>query len=295
MIGLKPSYGRVSRWGLIAYGSSFDQIGPITRNLQDAALIMEVIAGADAHDSTASDHAVPAYSQLLANMELPEKICVLKETLDHPGLDPEVRAGMQKSIHLLKEKGLVVDSVSFPLFEHLVPAYYVLAMAEASSNLSRYDGIHFGHRSDAGGNASELYYKSRSEGFGTEVKRRIMTGAFVLSAGYYDAYYGKAQKVRRLILEHTRKILEEYPFILLPTAPRPAFPLGTMGEDPVALYLEDVFTTHANLAGIPAISLPLSQTENGLPIGIQVLAGPFREEALLSFSKQLLEFHQVLA
>ncbi|MCK4750859.1 MAG: Asp-tRNA(Asn)/Glu-tRNA(Gln) amidotransferase subunit GatA, partial [Bacteroidales bacterium] len=254
LTGLKPSYGRVSRYGLIAYGSSFDQIGPITHNIRDAALILEVISGPDDFDSTASDSSVPQYSSMLDADSHPKKLAYLSDSLDHPGLDPVIRKRMFGLIEGLRANGFQTDPVSFPFLDYMVPAYYVMATAEASSNLARYDGIHYGHRSVVAGDLKSTYIKSRSEGFGTEVKRRIMTGTFVLSAGYYDAYYGKAQKARRLIHDKTMEILAEYPLVLLPTTPRPAFIGGTMGDDPVALYLEDIFTIHANLTGIPAVS-----------------------------------------
>jgi aspartyl-tRNA(Asn)/glutamyl-tRNA(Gln) amidotransferase subunit A len=287
LVGLKPTYGRVSRYGLIAYGSSFDQIGPITWNIEDAALILEVIAGPDAYDSTLSDHHVPDYTGLT----IPElkRIAYLQESLEHPGLDREIREQIITIIEDLRKEGYQVDPVSFPYLDTLVPAYYVMATAEASSNLARYDGIRYGHRTDEATDAKSIYIRSRSEGFGTEVKRRIMTGTFVLSAGYYDAYYGKAQKARRLIRDKTMEILSSYPLILLPTTPRTAFGLGTMGDDPVALYLEDIFTIHANLAGIPAITLPLGMHSNGMPFGLQVMTGPFNEPELLNFSKYMLD------
>ena len=293
LVGLKPTYGRVSRYGLIAYGSSFDQIGPITWNIEDAALILEVIAGPDNYDSTASDEPVPEYSGVTTLK--PERIAYLQETLDHPGLDGEIREQMLRVIEGLRKKGHQVDPVSFPYLDILVPAYYVMAMAEASSNLARYDGIHYGHRADEASDARNIYVRSRSEGFGTEVKRRIMTGTFVLSAGYYDAYYEKAQQARRLIRDKTLEILASYPLVMLPTTPRTAFGLGTMGEDPVALYLEDIFTIHANLAGIPAISLPLGRHSNFMPFGVQLMAGSFNEPELLTFSKYLLAEFSTLA
>ncbi len=288
LLGLKPGYGRVSRYGLIAYGSSFDQIGPITHSVSDAALILEVIAGADDFDSTASDEVVPDYSSLLNEENISRKLAYLSEPIDHPGLDPLIRERTLGIIESLRSEGFQVDPVSFPFLDYLVPAYYIMATAEASSNLARYDGIHYGHRSLSPGDRKNTTIKSRSEGFGTEVKRRIMTGTFVLSTGYYDAYYGKAQKARRLILEKTREILAEYPFIILPTTPRPAFIQGTMGDDPVALYLEDIFTIHANLAGIPAISLPLGEHPNGMPFGLQIMSSGFNETGLLSLSNYMM-------
>ena len=290
LVGLKPGYGRVSRYGLIAYGSSFDQIGPITWTPADAALILEVIAGADEYDSTASREEVPSYTRMMGREDIPKRIAYLKEPFEHEGLDTEIREGMESIISRLQTDGFTVEAISFPLFETLVPAYYVMAMAEASSNLARYDGIHYGHRSPEAADSSSIYFKSRSEGFGTEVKRRIMTGTFVLSAGYYDAYYGKAQKIRRLIFDKTKEILSEYDCIMLPATPRPAFELGTMGDDPVALYLEDIFTTHANLAGIPAISLPLGKHSSGMPFGIQFMSARHHEAQLLSLSDYLMDY-----
>jgi len=295
LMGLKPSYGRVSRYGLIAYGSSFDQIGPITHNIRDAEIILEVIAGADEYDSTASEREVPEYSKMAGNKSLPKKIAYLSDALDHPGLDPYIRQQMLRIIEALRGSGYQTDPVSFPYLDYMVPAYYVMATAEASSNLARYDGIHYGHRSKSAADLKNTYVKSRSEGFGTEVKRRIMTGTFVLSTGYYDAYYGKAQKARRLIHEKTMEILADYPFILLPTVPRPAFLQGTMGDDPVALYLEDIFTIHANLAGIPSISLPLGKHPDGMPFGVQVMSTHFAEADLLSFSNYMMENYLYLA
>jgi aspartyl-tRNA(Asn)/glutamyl-tRNA(Gln) amidotransferase subunit A len=294
-MGLKPGYGRVSRWGLIAYGSSFDQIGPITHNARDAALILEVISGIDEFDSTASGATVPEYSGLLEGDSHPRKLAYLQETLDHPGLDPSIRERILEILDALREDGYQADPVSFPYLDYLVPAYYVMATAEASSNLARYDGIHYGHRSKEAGDLKNTYIKSRSEGFGTEVKRRIMTGTFVLSTGYYDAYYGQAQKARRLIRDKTLEILDEYPFILLPTTPRPAFPKGSMGEDPVALYLEDIFTTHANLAGVPAVTLPLGKHPEGLPFGVQLMSSKLKEAELLSLSAYMMEKFRILA
>ncbi|HEC41807.1 MAG TPA: Asp-tRNA(Asn)/Glu-tRNA(Gln) amidotransferase subunit GatA [Bacteroides sp.] len=291
LTGLKPGYGRVSRYGLIAYGSSFDQIGPITHSIQDAALILEVIAGKDEYDSTARSEKVPEYSMLLHSAEgkkdgepFPRKFAYLKEPLDHPGLDPHIRERTINIIEELRADGFQGEPVSFPYLDYMVPAYYVMATAEASSNLARYDGIHYGHRSENSDNLRSTYVKSRSEGFGTEVKRRIMTGTFVLSTGYYDAYYGKAQKARRLIHEKTMEIFDQYPFIILPTTPRPAFLQGSMGEDPVALYLEDIFTIHANLVGIPAISLPLGKHPEGMPFGLQIMSAGLDETGLLLFS-----------
>jgi aspartyl-tRNA(Asn)/glutamyl-tRNA(Gln) amidotransferase subunit A len=286
LVGLKPTYGRVSRWGIIAYASSFDQVGPITSSVSDAALLLEIIAGADGHDSMASQKAVPAYSQSLSLQGAP-KVAYLSEALHSEGLDPEVKQMMQSNIDLLKSQGFVVEEVQFPLLKYVVPTYYVLTTAEASSNLSRYDGVHFGYRSKNAVDLESTYKKSRSEGFGEEVKRRIMLGTFVLSAGYYDAYYAKAQKVRRLIREKSEEILSKYDFMILPTAPTTAFSLNEKTSDPVTMYLADIFTVQASLAGLPAISIPSATHSNGLPIGLQIIAKPFQEQEMLNFASFL--------
>lgn len=288
VIGMKPTYGRVSRWGIIAYASSFDQVGPVTKSIEDAALLMEIMAGKDAYDSTASSQPVPAYSQLL-QFDTKTSVAYLPETLDGPGLDPEIRKKVVDTLELLKTKGHQVKEERFSLLDQVVPAYYVLTTAEASSNLSRYDGVHFGYRSPAATDLESVYKKSRSEGFGTEVKRRIMLGTFVLSAGYYDAYYSKAQKVRRLIQEETLAMLEENEFIVLPTAPTTAFGLGDNLADPVAMYLADIYTVQASLAGLPAISIPAGLHSNGMPFGIQIIGRKLEEEKLFAFAKYLIE------
>ena len=289
--GLKPTYGRVSRNGLIAYASSFDQIGPLTKSVEDAALILEVIAGKDDFDSTASSKAVPAYSTLI-NPQKKYKIAYIQDTIEHKGLDKEVKLQIEKLIDDLKSQGHVVEPVNFPFLEQIVPAYYVLTTAEASSNLSRYDGIDFGFRSENAEGIENTFIKSRTIGFGTEVKRRIMLGTFVLSAGYYDAYYSKAQKVRRLIKNWTDETLEQFDFIISPTTPHPAFKLGALTKDPIAMYLEDIFTVHANLAGTPAITIPGLRNSNGLPFGIQALGRSFKEEKLFSFIKLIDKINQ---
>ncbi len=285
MVGLKPTYGRVSRYGLIAYGSSLDQIGPITRTVDDAALILEVIAGEDAYDSTVSQQPTPSYSQLLTPAKK-YRIAVLREALDHPSLDPAIRKRIDSVAEILKSEGYVVYPVSFPMLDYTVPAYYILATAEASSNLSRYDGVHYGYRSPSADSLDALYRNSRSEGFGAEVKRRIMTGAFVLSSGYYDAYYTQAQKVRRLVRNRIMDIFNQYDFILMPSTPTTAFRIGEI-QDPVAMYLQDIYTVLANLAGIPAISVPAGVHPNGMPIGIQLHARPFDEANMLAMAKHI--------
>ncbi|RRN77525.1 Asp-tRNA(Asn)/Glu-tRNA(Gln) amidotransferase subunit GatA, partial [Pseudoxanthomonas sp. SGD-10] len=284
-VGLKPTYARVSRHGIVAYASSFDQVGPITRSVEDAALILEVIAGKDNYDSTLSDKPVPAYSKGLAIEQHPKRIAYLAETLESEGLDSEIKENVLEQIQKLKEQGHTVEPVSFEYLDYVVATYYILTTAEASSNLARYDGVHYGYRSDSAKDLMTTYKSSRSEGFGEEVKRRIMLGTFVLSAGYYDAYYSRAQKVRRLIKERIENILSEYDFILMPTTPTPAFDIGSKITDPVVMYLADIFTVVASLAGLPAISLPSGVNKEGLPLGIQVIGKHFEEEKLLSFSK----------
>ncbi len=285
VVGFKPTYGRISRYGLIAYASSFDQIGPITNCVEDAALIMEVIAGKDDYDSTASSIAVPKYSEEL-NSKGKVKIAYISECIDNPGLDPEIAAYLKNLILKLKEEGHTVEPVSFPYLDYMVPTYYVLTTAEASSNLARFGGIVYGKRSNNSVDIDSTFVKSRSEGFGPEVKRRIMLGTFVLSAGYYDAYYSKGQKVRRILQDKTFEILKDFDFILLPTTPKTAFELNSV-KDPVTMYLEDIFTVQANLTGLPAISLPMGTHSNGLPFGVQLIGKKFEEAALLAFSNHL--------
>lgn len=287
-IGLKPTYGRVSRHGLIAYASSFDQIGPFTNSVYDAALLLEVMAGSDDYDSTLSQQRVPSYTKGISKKSGKKKIAYLSCYVNHEGLNEEIKTTTLALIERLKSEGHEVEEIEFDYLDQLVPAYYVLTTAEASSNLARYDGVHFGYRSPSANNLLSTYVKSRSEGFGKEVKRRIMLGTYVLSAGYYDAYYSKAQKVRRLIKEKTSEILGEYDFIISPTTPNPAFDIGSQIDDPIKMYLEDIFTVQANLVGNPAISLPIGKTEQGLPFGIQLLANSFEEEKLLAFSEYLI-------
>jgi len=288
LIGLKPTYGRISRHGIIAYASSFDQVGPITRSIEDAALLLGIMAGPDEYDSTLADTAVPSFSKNIRATS-PKKIAYLQEALSSPGVDDDVKSNLVKYIDKLRADGHTVKPIAFEYLDYLVPAYYILAMAEASSNLSRYDGVHYGYRSPAAVDLVSTYKRSRSEGFGKEVKRRIMLGTFVLSAGYYDAYFAKAQKVRRLIREKTDAILKEYDFILIPTAPEPAFPIGRVEKDPVVTYLSDIFTVQASLTGAPAISLPAGNNSKGLPLGLQLLTRHFEEQELLNFSKYFLE------
>ena len=284
LIGLKPTYGRISRYGVISYASSFDQVGPITKSVEDAALLLEIMAGVDEYDSTLSTKEIPAFS---ADLKEPgkKKIAYLQESLSSPGVDAEVKDALTQAIDKLRAEGHTVKPIAFEYLDYLVPAYYILATAEASSNLARYDGVHYGYRSPKATDLQSTYKLSRSEGFGKEVKRRIMLGTFVLSAGYYDAYYAKAQKARRLIREKTQEILKEYDFILTPTAPEPAYNIGKEETDPVVSYLADIFTVQASLSGLPAISLPVGNNSKGLPLGLQLLAGQFEEQELLNFSK----------
>lgn len=287
VIGFKPTYGRISRHGIISYASSFDQVGTLTRSVADAALLFEIMAGADEYDSTLSHKAVPSADNLVKDTGK-KKIAYLQEALSSPGVDADVKNTLINHIDKLRADGHTVKPISFDYLEYLVPTYYILAMAEASSNLARYDGVHYGYRSPNATDLTSTYKLSRSEGFGKEVKRRIMLGTFVLSAGYYDAYYAKAQKVRKLIRDKTNAILQEYDFILAPTAPEPAFPIGKKEKDPVVTYLHDIFTVQASLAGLPAISLPTGNNSSGLPLGLQLLAKGFDEQQLLNFSEYFL-------
>lgn len=285
-VGLKPTYGRISRWGLIAYASSFDQIGPITKTVEDAALLLEIMSGKDEYDTTASQKAVGQYVNALAENKK-YKVAYLKECVESNGLDPEVKKQTLATLDKLKNDGHTVTAVDFPYLDFLVPTYYVLTTAEASSNLSRFDGVHFGYRSPNATDLESTYKKSRSEGFGKEVKRRIMLGTFVLSAGYYDAYYGKAQKVRNKIRQKTREILAQHDFIVTPSTPGTAFEFGKNSTDPIKMYLEDIFTVQANIVGCPAISVPNGTHSNGLPIGLQIMGRDFEEGNLLNLANQI--------
>lgn len=285
-VGLKPTYGRISRWGLIAYASSFDQIGPITKSVEDAALLLEIMAGNDEYDTTASQKPVGQYVNTLAENKK-YKVAYLKECVESNGLDAEVKMQTLAALDKLKHDGHTVTAVDFPYLDFLVPTYYVLTTAEASSNLSRFDGVHYGYRSPNATDLESTYKKTRSEGFGKEVKRRIMLGTFVLSAGYYDAYYSKAQKVRNKIREKTREILSQHDFIITPSTPSTAFEFGKNSTDPIKMYLEDIFTVQANIVGCPAISVPNGTHSNGLPIGIQIMGRDFEEGDLLNLANQI--------
>lgn len=282
--GVKPTYGRISRYGLIAYASSFDQIGVFANSLEDTALITEIMAGADDFDSTASSATVGSY-----NIEIPKekkKIAYIQESFETEGLDADVKNRMLEVIEKLKAEGHEVAPVSFPYLEYMVPVYYVLTTAEASSNLSRFDGVHYGYRSPNAQGVEATYKASRSEGFGAEVKRRIMAGTFVLSHEFYDAYYTKGQKVRRVLQNKTKEIFNDFDFILTPTTPSTAFGIDAV-SDPIQMYLQDIYTVHANLTGNPAISLPFGKAATGMPFGIQLMAKPLAEKDLFDFSAYL--------
>lgn len=288
VIGFKPTYGRISRHGLIAYASSFDQIGPFTQSIEDTALLYEVMAGADDFDSTLSTKEVETVDVEHSDPNKKIKIGYIKECMLSDKLDPEIKERMLDLIEDLTSKGHTVEPVSSPYLDYMVPTYYVLTTAEASSNLARYDGIHFGYRSENAHDLESTYKLSRTEGFGTEVKRRILLGTFVLSSGYYEAYYGKAQKTRRLIKDQAEEVFSQYDLILSPTTPSTAFEIGREKSDPTVMYLEDIFTVQANICGMPAISLPLGKHSSGLPFGIQLMAPSFQEKQLLQFSKILM-------
>ena len=288
VIGMKPTYSRVSRWGLIAYASSFDCIGVFSQTVKDNALVMEIMAGHDEYDSTSSRKSVLPYSQLL-HFDKKAKVAYLKETIESPALQPEIKANTLAVLDKLKSEGHTVEEVDFPLLDFILPTYYILTTAEASSNLSRFDGVKYGYRTPNAHNLESMYKLTRSEGFGDEVKRRIMLGTFVLSASYYDAYFTKAQKVRRLIKDFTENLLNDFDYIIMPTTPSTAFKFGEHSGDPVAMYLEDLFTVQASVSGVPSISLPNGKDKDGMPIGLQVICNSFKEAELYAFSNYLSE------
>ncbi|MEO5340397.1 MAG: Asp-tRNA(Asn)/Glu-tRNA(Gln) amidotransferase subunit GatA [Magnetococcus sp. MYC-9] len=279
--GLKPTYGRVSRYGMIAFASSLDQAGPMTRSVADAALLLQAMAGHDPLDATSIDTPVPAYRERLRPIPQGLQIGIPGEYFAE-GLTDPVRRAVEKAMGVFQELGARCIPLSLPCTDYAIPTYYVIAPAEASSNLARYDGVRFGHRCDDPKDLREMYARSRSEGFGAEVKRRIMLGTYVLSSGYYDAYYRKAQKVRRLIADDFHAAFSQVDLLLTPTTPETAFQLGEKNSDPVQMYLSDIFTINVNLAGLPAISLPCGFDEQTLPIGMQLIAPPLREESLLA-------------
>jgi len=296
VVGLKPSYGRISRYGLIAYASSFDQIGIFSHTVQDAAMVLEVIAGSDNFDSTVSVKEVPEYAQLLESTstitttpKAPKKIAYFKETLSHPGLDPEIKKQTEDYLASLVAKGYTVEAIDFNLLAYLVPTYYVLTTAEASSNLSRFDGIKFGHRTTHPiEDLTDLYKKSRTEGFGAEVQRRILLGTFVLSAGYFDAYFTKAQQVRQKLVDLTNDLFSKYEILVSPAVPSPAFKLGENNHSATEMFLADIYTVYANLVGIPAISIPLFKHSNGMPFGLQIMSAGFNEVQMLQFAHEMM-------
>ena len=288
VVGLKPSYGRVSRYGLVAFASSLDQIGPLTQTVEDAAMILQAIAGGDPHDSTCLDAAVPDYLSGLNDGVNGLKLGIPKEYFGE-GIDPGVRKNVENAIQALAAQGAEIIDISLPHTEHAVATYYIIAPAEASSNLSRFDGIRYGHRASNPADILDLYKKSREQGFGAEVKRRIILGTYVLSSGYYDAYYSRAQKIRTLIRRDFENAFMQVDAILSPVAPSPARRIGSISGDPLQEYLSDIFTLAANLAGIPGISIPCGTTDfdggKNLPVGLQILAPHLGEAKLLQIAK----------
>lgn len=280
VVGLKPTYGRVSRFGLVAFASSLDQIGPLARTVQDCARVFEVIAGYDEHDSTSVNLPVSQYTQSL-DKDVKGLTVGLPQQYFAAGLDHEIYKAVEKSISLLEHSGVNIKQISLPHTEYAIADYYILANAEASSNLARYDGARYGLRTSDSANLEEMYIKSRSNGFGEEVKRRIMLGTYVLSAGYYEAYYRKAQKVRTLIRQDFQNAFKSCDFIITPTAPTTAFKIGEKVDNPLEMYLSDIYTVPVNLAGLPGLSLPCGFDNKNLPIGLQILAKPFNEELIL--------------
>ena len=281
VVGVKPTYGRVSRYGLVAFASSLDQIGPITRNVPDAAFLLQAIAGHDPMDSTSVDRPVPDYMKALQKRDLKKVRVGVPVEFFTEGLDPEVEQAVRAAIEELKQLGAEVKEIRLPRTDAAVAVYYVIATAEASSNLARFDGVKFGFRAKETKDLLELYLQTRQEGFGPEVKRRIMLGTYVLSAGYYDAYYGKAQAVRTLVCQEFDAAFKEVDLIVTPATPTPAFKLGEKSEDPLQMYLSDIFTISVNLAGLPAIALPCGFSKAGLPIGLQLIGRAFEEDTML--------------
>lgn len=298
IIGFKPTYGRISRYGLIAYASSFDQIGIFSKNITDIQIALEIMEGQDEFDSTTitvdrgeiSPGVGPVKDSSAVSDEKRFRIAYFNEALHHPSLDTEISASIENCLSQLREDGHTVTALEFNLLDYVVPAYYVLTTAEASSNLSRYDGVRYGHRTaQPVENLTEFYRSSRSEGFGAEVQRRILLGTFVLSSGYYDAYFTKAQQVRKLLVDKTVSVFTDYDAIILPTSPTTAFAIGEKTSDPIAMYLADIYTVFANLTGIPGISLPLFRHSNGLPFGLQVLTNKMDELTLFALSDLLMK------
>ncbi|MFM6998560.1 MAG: Asp-tRNA(Asn)/Glu-tRNA(Gln) amidotransferase subunit GatA [Bacteroidota bacterium] len=286
IFGAKPTYGRVSRYGLIAYASSFDQIGPFARSASDLARITEVLAGADEFDSTCSDRPVPSMTDS-GQDPATLRFGYYQEVLDNPALDPELRAAFMAKMDALRTAGHHVEALRFDYLDALVPIYYILTTAEASANLARFDGVRYGYRAEGAKTLEELYRRSRSEGFGTEVQRRILLGTFVLRSGFFDAYYGKAQKARRAVQDATNADLAKVDLLISPTTPHTAFELGRETTDPTVMYLEDIFTVQAPISGLPALSLPMGLHSNGLPMGLHLTAKAFDEPTLFRAAEYL--------
>jgi aspartyl-tRNA(Asn)/glutamyl-tRNA(Gln) amidotransferase subunit A len=292
VVGLKPTYSRISRFGLTAYASSFDCIGILGTCTEDIAQVLEVISGEDEFDSTVSSKSVSAYAAELDPATTKKyKIAYIASTMSSEGLQKEISDNLTSTLKKLSNAGHQVESVDFPLVDYFLPTYYILATAEASSNLSRYDGVRYGYRSKQTNDLNSLYKKTRSEGFGKEVQRRILLGTFVLSSNYYDAYYTKAQKARRIIRDKTKELFQQYDFLIMPTTPTTAFTLGEHRDNPVEMYLADVFSVHANVTGIPGISIPCGKDSKGLPIGMQIVADDFEESKLLAFSHAVMNLN----
>ncbi len=289
VLGLKPTYSRISRYGLIAYASSFDTIGILGKSVDDMALVLSCMAGYDPHDATSSRQKVQNFTR--PDNTTKYKIAYVKDALMHDSLSTEVRDRTHEQLEALTNEGHQVEPLDFELLEYLLPTYYILTCAEASSNLARYDGVRYGERAKDANNLEEMYELTRSVGFGEEVKRRILTGTFVLSADYYDSYFSKAQKVRRLLRDETARAVSKYDFLITPTTPTTAFKLGEHAADPLAMYLSDLLTVQASVAGIPALSVPIGNDESGLPIGMQIMADNFQENKLLSFANYLLSLN----
>ncbi|CAN5902332.1 Asp-tRNA(Asn)/Glu-tRNA(Gln) amidotransferase subunit GatA [soil metagenome] len=291
IVGLKPGYGTISRYGLIAYASSFDQIGIFGKTISDVAVMLEVMSKADAYDSTMNTINEKVAFDNRSNAENKKyRFCFFKQMVLHPSLDKEIGSKIIDMVDKLRAMGHAVDEIDFDLLDYIVPAYYVLTTAEASSNLSRYDGIRYGYQSNVPAkDLTSFYLQNRSEGFGPEVKRRIMLGTFVLSSGYYDAYYNKAQQVRKMLVDNISLVFSKYNAVILPTAPTTAYKIGDKDKDPIAVYLADIFTVFANLTGIPAISIPLFKHSNGLPFGMQVMTNKMDELTLLRISAELMQ------
>jgi aspartyl-tRNA(Asn)/glutamyl-tRNA(Gln) amidotransferase subunit A len=293
IVGLKPTYGRVSRYGVVAFASSLDQVGPMAKDVTDCALLLEAISGHDPRDSTSVDRPVPPYAGLLGRGVKGLRLALPREYFV-PGMQEEVAAAVREAVRLLGKEGAEVEEVSLPHTEYAIATYYLIATAEASSNLARYDGMRYGYRA-AGADLAETYVRSRAAGFGSEVKRRIMLGTYALSAGYYDAYYLKAQKVRHLVKSDFDTVFERCEAVLTPTSPTTAFRIGEKVADPLQMYLSDIFTISANLAGLPALSLPCGFDRDGLPIGLQIIGRPFDEATVLQIAyayERATDWHQ---